>query len=385
MKIKDFIKSTGDIFVAIVFLSFNFFLILKPKNFKKIKSAKLIVLHQNGGFGHQVLVNDMLRYEDSSILYILFYDPTRFNKYVSEIFNIQSIYLKTCVGKNLEFIKNPLKFGEYEGSKYKINNLFIEYFLNKILKKKTFHLQNYYQYVEKKNSHLKNSKLFKLRNFQDFNFYGDIHFYKLKNFPQKKPGLNTKKKVEKILRKTNNYFSSKKICTFYLRQKGVYSNDITNKYRVGSNKEDYIKVFKYLISKGYAIFLVGDKLYEKKDLNKFNNKVISSECIKINKDLFQMYACTNCEIFISEPGGCQYFGLYAPISIGINYFPIGYKPPFTNILYKNIKSKISNNKISINNKIKWKYNFKDKNIFVGNNTSDEIYNFIKKVYNDKKN
>ena len=136
MKIKNFIKNTADIFVASIFLLLNFFKILNPKTLKKILSSKIIVLHQNGGFGHQVLVNDMIRYEDKSVLYILFYDPSRFNKYVSEIFNIKSIYLKTCYGKNLEFVKNPFKFGEHEGSKYKINNIFFKYLLSKILKKK---------------------------------------------------------------------------------------------------------------------------------------------------------------------------------------------------------------------------------------------------------
>ena len=52
-----------------------------------------------------------------------------------EIFNIKSIYLKTCYGKNLEFVKNPFKFGE-QRSKIKINNIFFKYLLSKILKKK---------------------------------------------------------------------------------------------------------------------------------------------------------------------------------------------------------------------------------------------------------
>ena len=118
---------------------------------------------------------------------------------------------------------------------------------------------------------------------------------------------------------------------------------------------------------------------KKKDLRKFHGKVISSENTKIKKDLFQIYACTNCDIFITEPGGCQYFGLYAQKSIGINYFPIGYRPPFTKILYKNLKSINSNKKVNFNNKIKWKYNFKNLNIFLEKNNSEEIYRFIKKI------
>ena len=81
----------------------NFFVIkfFKILNLKLLKNLTLqdYSFASNGGFGHQVLVNDMIRYEDKSVLYILFYDPSRFNKYVSEIFNIKSIYLKTCYGK----------------------------------------------------------------------------------------------------------------------------------------------------------------------------------------------------------------------------------------------------------------------------------------------
>ena len=75
------------------------------------------------------------------------------------------------------------------------------------------------------------------------------------------------------------------------------------------------------------------------------------------KDLFQIYACTNW-IYSLLSQRMSIFWFIAQKSIGINYFPIGYRPPFTKILYKNLKSINSNKKVNFNNKIKWKYNFK---------------------------
>ena len=67
--------------------------------------------------------------------------------------------------------------------------------------------------------------------------------------------------------------------------------------------------------------LVGDKLYEKR-FKKVSRQSYFPENTKIKKDLFQIYACTNCDIFITEPGGCQYFGLYAQKSIGLTIFQL---------------------------------------------------------------
>ena len=60
--------------------------------------------------------------------------------------------------------------------------------------------------------------------------------------------------------------------------------------RNGSDIIEYIPLLKHLISKNYIIFLVGEADMYAKEINLDKKNIITYRSIKINRELFQIYA-----------------------------------------------------------------------------------------------
>lgn len=109
-------------------------------------------------------------------------------------------------------------------------------------------------------------------------------------------------------RKERNYIYSKlqlvlgehfKIVTIYMRVKGLGSD---GELRCGSGFESYSKSIDYLIEQGYTIFLVGDRSLNEcpeHDIHKY----YTADRLGLNQDWFNLFAATECKLFIGDPGG----------------------------------------------------------------------------------
>ena len=79
--------------------------------------------------------------------------------------------------------------------------------------------------------------------------------------------------------------------------------------------------------KSYLICLVGDKLYEKKDLRKFHFYILFPILKFFGKLKYFHFKFMHVQIVIYSllsQEDVNIFNLYAQKSIGIKYFPIGY-------------------------------------------------------------
>ena len=343
-------------------INFFFILFLLPfclliffSKYKRVANSDLVIYHNTGGFGHTFTAQDLIRYifPNKKIVYLQFYDPSRFNKYLNKIFDHEKIILPTSI--YFSFVKK--KFGEYEGSFFKIIEFTILFFV-----KKKISINEFYAEVEKK---YQNTKLKKISMYR----WVDIYFNLIKN--------NNKK----VFFLPNKYLSDKKICTIYLRQK-FNKTDFTDSARSGSSDPRvYFDMIKYLIKKNYIINLIGDDVFGKKDIMLFQKQVGDYRSFNLSKKYFQIYAAVNCDLFIAETGGGHWFGLYAKKSILINCLPYGYKPfNFKKILYKKVldhKNVVMSHKKA--NKIFHLSYEKIKNYKVINNSSKELLTLIKSV------
>jgi hypothetical protein len=108
---KKFLKEIINLFFIFFLLPLS--LIIFFINYKKIYKCDTVIYHKNGGFGHSFTVQDLLTYiwKDKKIVYLQFYDPSRFNIHLNKIFNLKTIVLPTAI--YLNFLKR--RFGEYEG------------------------------------------------------------------------------------------------------------------------------------------------------------------------------------------------------------------------------------------------------------------------------
>lgn len=382
MSLNNFLKKILNLIFSIWFLILFICYILIPKNFILILRAEKIVLMDDGGFGHSFTVPDIMRYtfdKKEKALLITLFDSARYNKFLTECFNVPFINIRTCTGKTIfKFTKK--KFGEYENSDFKFIAKSLKFFLKNILNKKILNRLDLYEY-SLKNFKSKNPDIdLKKFNFKTFKDYEYSYCYNIQFNRKKKPNLNFLL-IDKVNKNIKSLIQDKKRCTLYLRQR---FGGLTTTTRNGSSFKTYIPLINYLISKKYIIFLVGEADLYTTQLNLDNKSVIDYKIANINRELFQIYAGFNCDLFISECGGFKFFGYYAPKAIGINYFPYGIvEPNFLKTFHKRIKE---NDKIlnyeECYKKFWHKFDFADKDPIkykIINNSSEDILNIIEKA------
>ncbi len=380
--LKKILKKILNFIFSLWFLVLFFFYILIPKNFFLIFRSEKIVMMEDGGFGHSFTVPDIMRYtfdKKEKILLITLFDSARYNKFLTECFNVSFLNIKTCTGKTIyKFTKK--KFGEYENSDFKFISKSLKFFLKYILNKKILSRLDLYKYsfknFKKKNPDIDLNKF----NFKTFKDYEYSYFYNIQFNRKNKPNLNSSI-IDKVNKNIKRLIQNKKRCTLYLRQR---TGGLKTTTRNGSNFKAYIPLIKYLISKKYIIFLVGEADWYTSQFNLDKRSVMDHKIANIDRDLFQIYAGFNCDLFISECGGFKFFGYYAPIAIGINYFPYGIvEPNFVKTFHKKIKE---NDKIldyeECYKKFWHKFDFADKDPIkykIINNSSEDFLNLIEKV------
>ena len=350
--IKFFVKEIINLIFILFLLPLCFVIFIL--NYNKTRKCDLVIYLKNGGFGHTFIVQDLLRYVwlDKKIVYLQFYDPSRHNLYLNKIFGHKTIVLPTTI--YFKFLNT--RIGEYEASFFRIIEKAILFFI-----KNKLSLEQFYLRIEKE---YRNIKIKERHNKRWINIYFDLI-------------RRNKKEINFFFKK----LKKKKICTIYLRQK--YSeNDFSNSVRSGStDPKIYYDMINYLIKKKYIIYLIGDDLFTKENIKYFNSKVFDYRSLNLSKKYFNIYAATNCDLFISEAGGGSYFGSYAKKSVMINCLPYGYKPfNFRKILYKKVFD--LNNKLIPYNEASKKFYLsysKIKYYKIANNSSNELLQCIKSL------
>jgi putative glycosyltransferase (TIGR04372 family) len=382
MFLKTFLKRIINFIFCIWFLILSFLYILIPKNLNLILRSKLIILISDGGFGHTFTVPDILRYssnQDEKILLITLFDGVRYNKFLTECFDIPFINIQTSTGKTIyKFIKK--KFGEYENSEFKCILKSFNFLLIKILNKKILSRTGFYEYSLQKFKNENSNIDLNRYNFKGFSNYEFAYYYNIEFNKKKKPNLDHSL-INKVNKNLKKLIKNKKRCTLYLRKR---DGGPETTMRNGGNVKTYKPLIDYLISKNYTVFLVGEADWYIDELNLDNFSVIDYKIANLERDLFQIYAGFNCDLFISECGGFKFFGYYAPIAIGINYFPYGLvEPNFIKISYKKI---LKNKKIldyaECFEKFWFNSHLADKDPIkykILNNSSEDILNLIKQV------
>tara|TARA_Y100000816_G_scaffold122065_1_gene85809 strand:- start:46069 stop:47160 length:1092 start_codon:yes stop_codon:yes gene_type:complete len=177
---------------------------------------------------------------------------------------------------------------------------------------------------------------------------------KLYNKKIQRPAIKLTDKYTKIVeKKIKKYFESnysimnESFC-FYLRYKGMnsFNKEERDEFnRSSSSFEDYKKTFNYLSDLNYKIFIYGDYDYIKNKNYIQKTNIICSENLKIDSNLFCIYAAHKCDYFIGSSGG----GVQFPISrkdppplLILNALP--YDDALTNATfsYKNVRNSEGN-------------------------------------------
>jgi len=92
-----------------------------------------------------------------------------------------------------------------------------------------------------------------------------------------------------------------KHCCLYLRFERRES--YTTRLRNGSTVEDHLAAIRLLNEAGYQVLLTGDREMEPATRQEFSGKLVDYESIGADKELFQLLAATEADIFIGNLGG----------------------------------------------------------------------------------
>ena len=98
--------------------------------------------------------------------------------------------------------------------------------------------------------------------------------------------------------------------------------------RRGSPIEAYLPAFRSLVAQGYQVLLAGDRSLEQSQIDEFDGMVVNAQSLDVDEDLFLMFAPTESDICIGEPGA----GVLLPLIVGtpvliLNYSPFGIGAP----------------------------------------------------------
>lgn len=348
------------------------------KIIKKILLSDIIIFHTDGGFGHQIEINDIARnyYKNKKILYICKFNKVRNNAYIAQIFGSECINIQTSL--NVKFFKKEFSIGEYEGSNIRIIENFLLFSINFFTKKKIITNVEFYKILSKIYRETKKTK--KIHKYDYVNFY-----YKLLK-KNKKP-LTTSllpDDIKKKFKKFKNKFKNKKICLIYIKYTKENFKDITKVSRSGSSSINYYyPLFDFLLKNNFYLLILGDVDHRIKNSINYKKKIFTKDCFSFDRDLFDIFSVLLIpELFIGECGGPLYLGFYAKKSLGINWFPYGYVPPEYNLIirkkiYDQKKNKYLNEKIC-DRKFYWKYDL-GKRYKIELNDNNQILRSLKKV------
>lgn len=307
----NLIKILKNFFFLIIFNSnkilFIFFFFI---NRKKILNNKILIIQHEGGYGHTIhdAIFFKMYYSPETISYILFYDRKRHNKYVKNFlkginyFNFHIFLLSyNQKVKLMNYVESFIK----RNTNIKIINNYHDAMLQIINDRENDYLPN----VPRNNHHHWTKFFFKLLDGYDKYENLSINHRDFRDVEKKIAGYFKIKEIE-----------TKKIITVYLKQKIVINGIFS-----GLPLEDWIKILNKL-SKEYNIYLFGD--YSSIDKYNLNKNIIYSEILKIDKQIWSLYAPMKNDFFIGENGAPLYIpAIIKKKMLVLNSYPWTYAQP----------------------------------------------------------
>lgn len=128
------------------------------------------------------------------------------------------------------------------------------------------------------------------------------------------------------------------LCCLYLRQKGVEEGDMTSRRRCGSPFSDYLPALRLLTHANYQVLVTGDVALGTLLPEDLCGLVVDAGSLGVDKELFDLYAATEADLFIGEPGGGVWLpGINGVPRLLVNAFPYFFGLPKAWMHYKVVR------------------------------------------------
>jgi putative glycosyltransferase (TIGR04372 family) len=144
---------------------------------------------------------------------------------------------------------------------------------------------------------------------------------------------------EKIISRLENLWPSEgvgkaqKLCCIYLRQERRETHHA--RLRNGSPLESHLPAVRRLSEAGYQVLLTGDQDMGADTRKEFDGKFVDHHLLGVARNIFQIFAATEADIFIGSNGGGEVFAAANKIPcLFINWFPFSAGRPNAWVYFK---------------------------------------------------
>jgi hypothetical protein len=295
--------------------------------------AQNIVLCDEGGFGHTIMIPDMARRcfkGQRTMVLFAYWSPARHNKYAENIWPKDNLVFLPVAFQN-PVSKYPLPFPPGWP-------LFFFDVIKWVLKraKKRSHVLSgpeFLRELSKPSSH---------RIAGPVGHYAPSYFHLVRdgvNFPPIRLSKRLCKNVEDAIRNAApapiNEAKPKR-CYLYLRDKGG-KGEGDSFSRSGSRIDLYADAIRDLIGRGYQTFIAGDRPLTPALREEFHGAVFDCQSLDIDPRIFSLFAASVADIAILNTGG----GAWIPVlngvpSLVVEVFPYYWALPRVTIYYKTL-------------------------------------------------
>jgi putative glycosyltransferase (TIGR04372 family) len=308
--------------------------------FRKIRASEVVILMSDGGFAHTIMGPDVMRrlFVGRRCLFLCLSEYGRHNWRVAELWpDIEVVFLPLSLGITIN--RRPVLLPPLASLKRRFP-LIVGRIVRAIGHRNVVLMSLLELYARLP---VPGSVASVVAGLPD-NFKTPLCYFKLRQ-ESKRAALRLpdswSQKVQAAVRRSLHPMvlpSQMRLCCLYLRQKGSKSTDATNSSRVGSTLESYFPAVELLNRTGYQVLLIGDISLDPSLYGRFGGMLIDAGNVGIDKELFNLYAATNADIFVGEAGG----GFFVPMlneipSIFLNAFPYSFAVPNAWMYYKSVR------------------------------------------------
>ncbi len=298
-------------------------------------SAELVIETPHTAYGHTITVPDVARrlYPNKRIIFLLFSDNRLHNSKLPLIWS------------NPAFVSLPLSFEVRSGNptlrlpcipahKQFLHRTIMKLVRSLVQKGEIVLAPDVYKQIRIPPLDIDPDEV-------PFNYVWPIGYFGLTRETEasrlRLPG-NVRASVESRLDELVPHAGRVKRCNLYLRRKGKDGDDYHNSRRCGSPLPDYFTAVRFLNVSGYQVLVTGDVPLPDTVTREFGGMLTDARIARLNKELFDLYAATEADIFVGDPGGGVWLpGINRIPRLLVNAFPYFFGLPGSWVNYKTLR------------------------------------------------
>ncbi|MBI3708579.1 MAG: hypothetical protein HY246_13025 [Proteobacteria bacterium] len=286
-----------------------------------LRRSDIIVVYENGGFGHLATVPDALRrlYPDRAVTLLFGAHPGRHNWYVSRLWQMPRVHL--------------LPFGLALGRRGRFPGLMVPLPLQV---RSCAWLASALRRLWPAKTIVDSAHEFQRLLRRQVSGRDDFADELLDNWPSyylrlmnRRPAapvrlpleLAAKVRAELDRARVSSGQPKRGLCCLYLRAKGA-SIDTNSGVRSGSDISEYVRAIRFLVSAGYQCVLIGDRRLPDDLAEEFSGRLVDARELASDPWLVSLFAATEADLFIGESGGGSWLpGVNGVPTLIMNSFP----------------------------------------------------------------